>query len=393
MTRPTSSARVALLVLAAIHVTGSARAQVPGGSAPPAASSAPGPAAAPPPSAAPPAGPAAPPAASAPPPGSAAPPPATPPPPAATDEDAIRRFKDGRRLLEEGKFDEALVELRASFEKLPSPNTELLIGHALRLTNRRAEAAMVYRRVIASAGEKVRGGEERFRPTLEEAGRLEATLRAQLVELDVVVSGAPVGTTVVVGADTLEVASDARGVTAKALHEAGPLTVIATAPDGRTVRKDIDTQPGGQAAVLLELPAVEGPKPKVVEASTEGGLDIPPPPLASWIAGGVGVAGLAVFGIFGAMSSSAASDLDECSPSCPDALRDTADGGATQQTVANVGLVFGALGLATAGVLWVVWPEDEPTTAGLGAPPPGATPPRAALQVSPVGRADVLVTF
>ena len=386
MKRPSSSARALLLVAAATLVTGPATAQVPGGSAaPPAASGTP---AAPLPGAAPSSAPATP--GAAPPAGApGAPPPAAPPP----DEDAIRRFKDGRRLLEEGKFDEALLELRASFEKLPSPNTELLIGHALRLTNRRAEAAMVYRRVIASAGEKVRAGEERFRPTLEEAGRLEATLRAQLVELDVVVSGAPAGTTVAVGADTLEVSSDARGVTAKALHEAGPLTVIATAPDGRTVRKDIDTQPGGQAAVVLDLPAVEGGAPKGVEASTEGGLDIPPPPLASWIAGGVGVAGLAVFGIFGAMSSSAASDLDACSPSCPESLRDTADGGATQQTVANVGLVFGALGLVTAGVLWVVWPEDEPAATSLGAPPPTAAPPRAAVRVSPAGRADVLVTF
>lgn len=384
MKRPSSSVRALLLVAAATLVTGPATAQVPGGSAPPPAGSG-APTAPPPPGVAPSSAPAAPGA-----PGAApGTPPAAPPP----DEDAIRRFKDGRRLLEEGKFDEALTELRASFDKLPSPNTELLIGHALRLTNRRAEAAMVYRRVIASAGEKVRAGEERFRPTLEEAGRLEATLRAQLVELDVVVTGAPAGTTVAIGPDTLEVASDARGVTAKALHEAGPLTVVATAPDGRTIRKDIDTQPGGQTAVVLELPAPQGEAPKTVEASTEGGLDIPPPPLASWIAGGVGVAGLAVFGIFGAMSSSAASDLDACSPSCPESLRDTADGGATQQTVANVGLVFGALGLVTAGVLWVVWPEDEAATTSLGAPPPMAAPPRAAVRVSPAGRADVLVTF
>src|SRR5690606_9998105 len=147
---------------------------------------------------------------------------------------------------------------------------------------RRAEAAMVYRRVIASAGEKVREGEERFRPTLEEAGRLEATLRAQLVEVDVVVTGAPPGTTVAIGADTVEVTADTRGVTAKVLHDPGDLAIVATAPDGRTTTETVAGAPGGRAAVILEMPPVAAPPPPVVVE--DGGLDVPPPPLASWIA-------------------------------------------------------------------------------------------------------------
>jgi hypothetical protein len=251
---------------------------------------------------------------------------------------------------------------------------------------------MAYRRVIVSAGEQVRGGEERFRPTLEEAGRLEATLRAQLFEVDVVVTSAPPGTTVAIGADPVDVTSDARGATAKVLHEPGTLVVVATAPDGRSATKEIEAQPGGQAAVVIDLPPVPSSEPPPVVQADTGGLDVPPPPLASWVAAGVGATGLVVFGVFGAMSSSAASDLEECSPRCPASLRDTADGGASQQTIANVGLVFGALGLATAGVLWVVWPDDEPAVAGVG-PAPSTAPPRAAVRVSPAGRADVLVAF
>lgn len=315
----------------------------------------------------------------------AAEPPAGPaaaaPAPAPADEDAIRRFKDGRKLLEEGKFDEALVELKASFERMPSPNTELLIGHALRLSNRRAEAAATYRRVTVTAGEKVRAGEKRFQPTLEEAGRLEASLRAQLAEIDIVVTGAPEGTTLAVGSDTAPTQTNARGLTSKVLHEPGEITIVATTPDGRTVKQDVTAPAGGQASVLIEIPAMTGePPPPLKKGEVKAdAADIWPPPVPSWIAAGVGAGGLVMFGIFGAMSSSSAGDLEECSPRCPESLRDTADSGSTNQTIANVGLVIGAVGLVTAGVLWVVWPDDEKTSA--------------AVVVSPAGRADLLVSF
>ncbi len=320
----------------------------------------------------------------------AEPAPATP----SAEEDAVRRFKEGRRLLEEGKLDEAMVELKASFEAKPSPNTELLIGHALRLSNRRAEAATTYRRVIASAGEKVRAGETRFQATLEEAGRLEASLRAQLVELDIVVTGAPEGSTIAVGADTAPVQSNARGLTAKVLREPGEITIVVTTPDGRTASQSVTATAGGQSSILIEVPAANTPPSKKGEGVADSS-SIPPPPLASWVAAGVGAAGFIVFGVFGAMSSSSASELEECSPSCPESLRDTADSGSSNQTIANVGLVVGALGLVTAGVLWVVWPEDEETAASPSAGRSRAAPPpaRAAVRVSPVGRADLLVTF
>ena len=100
--------------------------------------------------------------------------------------------------------------------------------------------------------------------------------------------------------------------------------------------------------------------------------------------------GLALFGIFGAMSSSTASDLEACAPRCASSLREDADGAKTQQTVANVSLVVGAVGLASAAVLWIVWPEDERAAALSVDPPP---PKRAAVRLSGSGRADVLVSF
>jgi len=63
---------------------------------------------------------------------------------------------------------------------LPSPNTELLRGHTLRALGRLAEAMESYQRVKREAGAKVRNGEKRYRPSLEEAGRYSAVLETKL---------------------------------------------------------------------------------------------------------------------------------------------------------------------------------------------------------------------
>lgn len=78
-----------------------------------------------------------------------------------------------------------------------------------------------------------------------------------------------------------------------------------------------------------------------------------------WIAGGVGVAGLATFAVFGILSNSKYKDLDE---HCPDGhcyadYKDIGDQGKAFQTVANVGLVVGAVGVATAATLFVIGPS------------------------------------
>jgi hypothetical protein len=94
-------------------------------------------------------------------------------------------------------------------------------------------------------------------------------------------------------------------------------------------------------------------------------LELPPsgrpasgaPPLASWVALGVGVTALGVFTIFGAMAESEADSLRACEPRCNpnDAdLRDAKEAGQRDAAVANTALVIGAAGLVTAGAIWLV---------------------------------------
>jgi hypothetical protein len=77
---------------------------------------------------------------------------------------------------------------------------------------------------------------------------------------------------------------------------------------------------------------------------------------AAFVAGGVGVVGLATFVIFGALEKSTYNDLqDACHGGpCPPERADDISTGRSRQTIANVGLVAGLVGAAAGAVLFVV---------------------------------------
>ena len=93
-------------------------------------------------------------------------------------------------------------------------------------------------------------------------------------------------------------------------------------------------------------------------------------PIAAWILGGVGLAGLAGFGILGGVGLSKEGELqDRCAPNC---ATDEVD---EVRRLYAVGDVMGAVGLAAViGAVIVVWVEEEggPSTA-LGVSPTGLT--------------------
>jgi hypothetical protein len=103
-----------------------------------------------------------------------------------------------------------------------------------------------------------------------------------------------------------------------------------------------------------------------------GGEELKPPPDTSqgfdktklrpyaYVAGGVGVAGLATFAIFGLMANSTFSDLQKACPpaqgGCPPGANKSGEisSGQTQQTVANIGLVAGLVGAAAGVTLFIL---------------------------------------
>lgn len=299
---------------------------------------------------------------------------------AQNDPEAIAAFKKGRTLLAQNKPAEALAELQRSLVLLPSPNTELLIGHALRDMSRFGEAMETYNRVLADASSKVQAGETRYQRTLEEAGRWSAALRPKVGKVFVTVSG---------NATNASLSVDGREVTlddgrAGLWISTGLVTVVATTPDGREARREVNVDAGGSdQRVEIELPVpvatptapATTPDETRPEQNTDGD-GFPWPPWPVYVAGGVGVVGFALFAGFGAASASTASDLDACAPSCPEDLRRDADAAKRNQLIANIGLGVGITGLAAAGTIWVldavVFDDDD-----------GAESSDLALQVGP----------
>lgn len=310
----------------------------------------------------------------------------------------MKLYLHGRTLLSQGKLDEALSELEASVELMPSPNTELLVAHALRQLGRKADAMQHYEHVIADAAARVRQGEKRYQPTLEEAGRWSASLRAELGQLVIVVRAAAQDVRVLVDGAEVKGERDegARLLRVRRWHDPGKAEVTVRAGEGAELVRTVPVEAGQTADLELEAPRPSaagqpgGTDEPALEQGDEAGGELPMPPLASWIAAGVGVVGFAFFAGFGASSASRASTLDECAPRCTAALREDADTGKTYQTVANVSVVIGAVGLAAAGTIWLVdaLSGGEPTdgaSAGDAEPESEESEPSAEAFLAPTG--------
>jgi hypothetical protein len=109
-------------------------------------------------------------------------------------------------------------------------------------------------------------------------------------------------------------------------------------------------------ATLEPVPVVSRPVPaKEVAATTRAPKGIP---AATYVLGGLGLAGLATGTTFRIMGSSAYGDLESrCGHSCPpgdvEPIR-------TKFTVSSIGFGVGAAALLAAGVVWVVGSDGKP---------------------------------
>jgi hypothetical protein len=155
----------------------------------------------------------------------------------------------------------------------------------------------------------------------------------------------------------------------------GNVDVSARLPGGRRAWQAVEVRQGELVKVELDLtpdapPTAAGTSPAGTGDTTEPGGEQDPGTgrahkLRPWayVAGGVGVVGLVTFGVFGAMSRSTYSDLEDSCPDgvCPPERQDDIDKGKTQQTIANVGLAVGVIGLGAGVALFVI---DEKQSSG-----------------------------
>jgi hypothetical protein len=283
--------------------------------------------------------------------------------PAQSEDEAQRLYIEGRQLLEAGDLTGALGKLEPSLAMRNSPNTELLMAHALRRLGKKPAAMVSYLRVVEHAGERVAKGESRYTATLDDAGRWVAHLRADLAEVQISVGAAPEGTKLAI--DGAAAAPTRRGddLLLTLWRDPGPVALRVDTPDGRTTAREQNAPAAQRTLLRIDLaptptppgspppPQTAAPIPAPAAAADDGG-----PPAATWVAGAVALAGFGTFAVFGALSLDNAAEADGCSPNCSPSLTEE---GQRNQTIANVAFAVGGAAAAVGVIAWIVEATSE----------------------------------
>jgi hypothetical protein len=275
----------------------------------------------------------------------------------ATDEQktqAREHFTKAKQAFTAKRYDEALTELRASYDIVASPNSRIMIVQVLDAMGRTAEAYDESVAVVSEA-EGAATADPKYERTAEAARQLRDAIRPNVGIVNVSVPPDATGTLTVNG----------REIAPGSWEEP-----IAVAPGMVTVQLDenpaeqVSVEAGGEASVDLTAAPPPPPPPPPPEEDDEG-FHLKNKRTIAYISGGVGAAGLIMFGIFGGLASSTYSDIDDQCPNktnCAAELEEDADSGSTYQTVANVSLVIGIVGVA-AGAGFFVWDLLDPDDA------------------------------
>lgn len=277
-------------------------------------------------------------------------------------EAARTPYVEAKKAFDAGNFESAAKGFEASYDVVASPNSLLMWAKSLESRGRLADAYRVALRAVPEA-EAAAAQDEKYQRTAKDARTLADTLSGQLGYLTVQLPPGQTGPVTVAGR-TVAPAEIAQPVAV----DPGEVVVTYTGQGGLVERR-VTLSGGGTAVVDLGQADVAPPPPEGIE---EGRFDIGVPRAVGIGLGGVGVAGMVLFGVFGAMTSSKFSSLeDACTPegACPPSAQADLDDGKTFQTVANVSLVVGVTGLIAGTALFLLEPEivggEEPAAASL----------------------------
>lgn len=275
----------------------------------------------------------------------------------ANDEAGRQRFQVARQHFERQEFAAALTEFRASMQLLPSPNTRLYVGRALRELGQYPDAWNELTLAATEAAERART-EARYARTAD-AARAEAAALAGRVGLLTVSVSAPVGemtvlvngTPVAQGAWNSERAITPSDVTIEARAPGyAPFRATGTVAAGQRARVEIRLDPTSQLA-----PATTSTTSVVtIEGSSvhDGGGDGGSSGLrtAGVVTVGLGLALGVAGGVAGVMALSEYNSLDSdcaagarCGPTASQDIRDRVAQGETLGTLTTIGLVSGGV--------------------------------------------------
>jgi hypothetical protein len=283
---------------------------------------------------------------------------------AATPEqstEASDKYRAGTAAFEAGRYDEALGHFEKSYDVVASPNSHLMIARTLSKMNKNAEAFAAIESTIAEA-DLAASKSDKYKKTAQmaRAERDEMTKKVGFVVVSL-------PSTVTVGSETIKSPDLGRVVVSPGKNE-----VVLRLPTGEETRRTVEVAAGDVKRVDLALPAPSAAAPAPAPAEcppartvhTSSGID---QRTLAYVAGGVGVAGFATFAVFGILNNGKYQDLEAQCPGgiCPPGASSDAETGRTYQTLANVGLGVGIVGLATGTILFLTAPSRKTETVSL----------------------------
>ncbi len=270
-------------------------------------------------------------------------------------EQAQARFQRGKDLMAKKSYDEALGEFRASHDIVASPNARLEIARCLLAAGNLVAAYAEYGRTSIEAKELI-AQDKRYQLAYDSATAERAELQPKLGFVTMTIQNPSDATRVVVGGEEIRRAAWEEPTPVMA----GTTAIVVITPGHADVTRSVTLNAGASTSLAIDAQsgATDAPAPVATAEPPPVVVQSKGVPLRTWayVAGGVGVAGVATFALFGALAHSSYDDLQTAcgSGACPPSKADEISSGKTKQTVANVGLAFGLVGLAAGTTLFVI---------------------------------------
>jgi hypothetical protein len=264
-------------------------------------------------------------------------------------------FKDGNALAAAGKYAEACPKLAESQRLEPAVGTQFNLADCYEHLGKTATAFALFNDVahIARAAgkfERERSAKDRASALVSRLARLRLNVTAPAPGEEIRIDGA------VVPRDKWSAGEPI---------DPGAHQIVASAPSRTSWTGSVDSAEGKIGE--LTVPELIDPSPKPGTPLDGGGKPASSTQRTIAIAlGGVGVAGLAVGAIAGAMAISSRSKAEEACPEatyhfrCPtNESTDDWNAATSAGNVSTVGFILGGVALAAAGVLWFTAPSSK----------------------------------
>jgi len=269
---------------------------------------------------------------------------------------ASAHYTQGMASYQAGDTAAALAEFELSYQTVNSPNSHLMVAKSLIDLGRYAEAHRALDETLAEA-RQAEAKDPKYAQTRQAAQEELVRVEAHVVKLKLTVSGVESAASVRVN-DT-EYGPDE--LSRPIVVAPGQLTLTLIDKGENVATQSLEAR-AGETLHLTLAPERETETPAVATSTPVAAASKRPFPhrrTTAYVAGGIGVAGALAFGVFGVLNHAKYSDVqDQCSDNlCSDDVREDAERGHTYQTIANVGLIVGVVGLGTAVALVLTEPD------------------------------------